>query len=70
MFPESKSTNLEASYSIKGRLQVKMAGAGKKFYDLFTIKRGTGEQQLNPSLTQEIKKELGPMAQELIERDN
>ncbi|KAL9958046.1 hypothetical protein ACROYT_G035012 [Oculina patagonica] len=71
VFPESSSTNLEASYSLKGRLQVKMAGAGKKIYDLFTTKRGTGgEQQLNPSLTKEIRKELGPMAQELIERDN
>ncbi|KAL9989669.1 hypothetical protein ACROYT_G004238 [Oculina patagonica] len=71
VFPESSSTNLEASYSLKGRLQVKMAGAGKKLYDLFTTKRGTGgNQQLNPSLTKEIRKELGPMAQELIERDN
>ncbi|KAL9958548.1 hypothetical protein ACROYT_G035576 [Oculina patagonica] len=71
VFPESSSTNIEASYSLKGRLQVKMAGAGKKLYDLFTTKRGTGgEQQLNPSLTKEIRKELGPMAQELIERDN
>ncbi|KAL9986434.1 hypothetical protein ACROYT_G000582 [Oculina patagonica] len=71
VFPESSSTNLEASYSLKGRLQVKMAGAGKKLYNLFTTKRGTGgNQQLNPSLTKEIRKELGPMAQELIERDN
>ncbi|KAL9966856.1 hypothetical protein ACROYT_G024986 [Oculina patagonica] len=71
VFPEGSSTNLEASYSLKGRLQVKMAGAGKKLYDLFTTKRGTGgNQQLNPSLTKEIRKELGPMAQELIERDN
>ncbi|KAL9958549.1 hypothetical protein ACROYT_G035578 [Oculina patagonica] len=71
VFPESSSTNLEASYSLKGRLQVKMAGAGKKLYDLFTTKRGTGgEQQLNPSLTKEIRKELGPMTQKLIERDD
>ncbi|KAL9980506.1 hypothetical protein ACROYT_G009106 [Oculina patagonica] len=71
VFPESSSTNLEASYSLKGRLQVKMAGAGKKLYDLFTTKRGTGgKQQLNPSLTKEIRKELGPMAQELIEKEN
>ncbi|KAL9982584.1 hypothetical protein ACROYT_G004646 [Oculina patagonica] len=68
VFPESSSTNLEASYSLKGRLQVKMAGAGKKLYDLFTTKRGTGgNQQLNPSLTKEIRKELGPMAQELAQ---
>ena len=30
VFPKSSSTSLEASYSIKGRLQVKMTGAGKK----------------------------------------
>ena len=47
-----------------------MAGAGKKLYDLFTTKRGTGEQQLNPNLSKEIRRELGPMAREVIERDN
>ena len=70
LFPKSSSTSLEASYSLKGRLQVKMAGAGKKLYDLFTTKRATGEQQLNPNLSKEIRRELGPMAQEVIERDN
>ena len=70
LFPESSSTSLEASYSLKGRLQVKMAGAGKKLYDLFTTKRGTGEQQLNPNLSKEIRRELGPMAREVVERDN
>ena len=70
VFPESSSTSLEASYSLKGRLQVKMAGAGKKLYDLFTTKRGTGEQQLNPNLTKEIRRELGRMAREFAERDN
>ena len=70
LFPKSSSTSLEASYSLKGRLQVKMAGAGKKLYDLFTTKRGTGEQQLNPNLSKEIRRELGPMAREVIERDN
>ena len=70
LFRKSSSTSLEASYSLKGRLQVKMAGAGKKLYDLFTTKRGTGEQQLNPNLSKEIRRELGPMAQEAIERDN
>ena len=70
LFPESSSTSLEASYSLKGRLQVKMAGAGKKLYDLFNTKRGTGEQQLNPNLSKEIRRELGPMAREVVERDN
>ena len=70
VFPESSATSLEASYSLKGRLQVKMAGAGKKLYDLFTTKRSTGQQQLNPNLTKEIRRELGPMAREVVERDN
>ena len=70
VFPESSSTSLEASYSLKGRLQVKMAGGGKKLYDLFTTKRSTGKQQLNPNLTKEIRRELGPMAREVVERDN
>ena len=64
VFPESSST------SLKGRLQVKMAGSGKKLYDLFTTKRSIGEQQLNPNLTKEIRRELGPMAREVVERDN
>ena len=70
LFPESSSTSLEASYRLKGRLQVKMAGAAKKLYDFFTTKRSTGEQQLNPNLTKEIRRELGPMAREVVERDN
>ena len=70
LFPKSSATSLEASYSLKGRLQVKMAGVGKKLYDLFTTKRSTGEQQLNPNLSKEIMRELGPMAQEVVERDN
>ena len=64
VFPESSSASLEASYSLKGRLQVKLAEAGKKLYDLFTTK------QLNPNLTKEIRRELGPMAREVVERDN
>ena len=69
VFPDS-STNLEACYSIKGKLQVKMAGFGKKIYDLFTTKKATGKQQLNPKLSKEILRELGPMAQEVVKRDN
>jgi len=70
VFPEASATNLETSYSKTGRLQVKMMGFGKKLYELFTREKGTGKQHLNPSLTQEIKKSLGPMAQELIDQQN
>ncbi|KAL9954929.1 hypothetical protein ACROYT_G042517 [Oculina patagonica] len=70
VFPGSKSTNLEASYSLKGRLQVKMAGAGKRLHAIFTTKRGTGEQQINPNLPKEIRKELGPPAKDFIAQDN
>ena len=53
-FPEANSIDLETSYSKSGRLQVKMAGVGKKAYELFTKDRSGGEQ-LNPKLTKEIK---------------
>jgi len=70
VFPEASATDLETSYSRTGRLQVKMIGFGKKIYDLFTKEKGTGKQHLNPSLTKEIKKSLGPMAQELVDQQN
>ena len=56
VFPEAKATELEASYSKTGRLQVKMSGQGKKTYNLYTEDRQTGKQGLNPNLTKEIKK--------------
>ena len=43
-FPDMSSSELEVSYNPKnGRLQVKMFGAGKKLYDIFTEqgKRGS-----------------------------
>jgi len=55
VFPEASATYLESSYTMTGRLQVKMLGIGKKFYTLFTRDR-TGKEQLNPSLTKEMKK--------------
>ena len=48
-FPDASSIDLEATYSRTGRLQVKMAGFGKKAYELFTKDR-SGRQQLNPNL--------------------
>ena len=70
LFPNASATKLETSYSLRNRLQVKMAGAGKKIYELFTNDR-RGKQQLNPKLSQEIKRALGPRAEEILlkERD-
>ena len=68
LFPNASATNLETSYSMKGRLQVKFAGAGKKLYDLFTKNR-SGQQQMNPKLSLEIKKSLGTMAEQIIAED-
>ena len=67
-FPDASSIDLEATYSKTGRLQVKMAGFGKKAYELFTKDR-TGRQQINPKLTKEIKKSLGRRAEQIIEED-
>ena len=44
------------------RLKVKMAGAGKKAYFLYRISRQTGQERLNPDLTQEILRALGKSA--------
>ena len=67
-FPDASSIDLEATYSKTGRLQVKMAGFGKKAYELFTKDR-SGRQQLNPKLTKEIKQSLGRRAEQIIEED-
>jgi len=56
LFPDMSSSELEVSYSSKGKLQVKMFGAGKKTYDVFTKNQRTGKDQINPSLSKEIKK--------------
>ena len=48
LFPRASPTNLEASYSKTGRLQVKMACFGKKSYPLFTKDNNTGLERLNP----------------------
>ena len=67
-FPDASSIDLETTYSKTGRLQVKMAGFGKKAYELFTKDR-SGGQQLNPKLTKEIKQSLGRRAEQIIEED-
>ena len=59
IFPEAKATELEATYSKTGKLQVKKFGFGKRAYPLFTIGRGGGKQRLNPILPKEIKSALG-----------
>ena len=66
LFPEASSIDLETAYSKTGRLQVKMAGVGKKSYELFTKDR-SGGLQLNPKLTKEIKQSLGRHAEQIIE---
>ena len=66
--PDASSIDLEATYSKTGRLQVKMAGFGKKAYELFTKDRA-GRQQINPKLTKEIKQSLGQRAEQIIEED-
>ena len=43
LFPDMSSSELEVSYYTKGKLQVKMFGAGKKLYSLMTTERGTGK---------------------------
>ena len=67
-FPEASSIDLETTYSKTGRLQVKMAGFGKKAYELFTKDR-SDRQQINPKLTKEITQSLGRPAEQIIEED-
>ena len=69
VFPNANAINLETEYN-KGEPYVKMKGYGKKLYKLFTKEKNTGKQQLNPKLSKEIKDSLGPMAQEVIDRQN
>ena len=55
LFPNMSSSELEVSYNTKGKLQVKMFGAGKKLYSLFTTDRRTGIATINKGLPKEIK---------------
>jgi len=67
-FPDMSSSELEVSYSSKGKLQVKVFGADKKAYDLFTKNRRTGRDQINPNLSKEIKDALGPSKYENVQQ--
>ena len=55
LFPKMSSSELKVSYNTKGRLQVKMLGAGKNTYNLMTTERGTGQEQINKSVPKEIR---------------
>ena len=65
-FPDAKATELEATYSKTGKLQVKMFGQGKRAYPLFTKDKDTGGQRLNPILPRQIKSALGTERENLI----
>ena len=60
IFHDASATELDA-YIVPTtqRLVVKMAGAGKPSFYLFTTERGTGVERLNPKLTNEIRRALG-----------
>jgi len=68
LFPNMSSSELKVSYNTKGKIQVKMFGAGKKLYSLITTERGTGREAINKSLPKEIKTALGPSKYEKIEQ--
>ena len=62
------SSELEVSYDTKGKLQVKMWGAGEKLYRIMTTDRGTKQESINKSLPNEIKKALGQSKYEIVEK--
>ena len=69
LFPKMSSSELEVSYNTKGRLQVKIFGAGKKTYNLMTTERSTGREQINKSLPKEIQNALGETKYEMQRED-
>ena len=67
LFPDASATDLEAYYDPKSkRLMLKMAGAGKKAYPLFTEERLTQHLRINPKLSLEIKMALGQSAEDKL----
>ena len=68
LFPNMSSTGVEVFYDTKGKLQVKMFGAGKKMYPLFTTDKSTGRETINKSLTKEIKTALGQSKYERVQQ--
>jgi len=67
LFLNMSSSELEVSYSSKGKLQVKMFGASKKTYDLMTKDKSTGRDRINPNLLKEIKTALGTSKYERVQ---
>ena len=63
IYPNASATDLEAYIDpTTKRLKVKMTGAGKALYYLYTTQRGTDIERLNPQLTGKIRKALGESA--------
>ena len=69
LFPKISSSELEVSYNPKGKLQVRMFGAGKKNYNLMTTERSTDRERINKSLPKEIQKALGETKYEMQRED-
>ena len=65
LFRKMSSSKLEVSYNTKGRLQVKMWGAGKKSYNLTTTEKSTGREEINKSLPKEIMAALSESKYEM-----
>ena len=67
LYPDASATDLETYYDPRSkRLIIKMAGAGKKAYPLYTEERFTKRLKLNPKLSQEILFALGKPAEEKL----
>ena len=60
LYPNANATDLEAFIDpTTKRLKVRMTGAGKASYFLYTTEKSSNIQQLNPKLSLEIRKALG-----------
>ena len=67
LYPDASAIYLKAYYDPKSeRLMVKMAGAGKKAYPLYTEEKVTKRLRLNPNLSREITFALGQSAEEKL----
>ena len=76
VYPNADATKLDVFYeemrnpdpnSTKElRLMIKMRDAGKKAYPLYTRDRVTGKERINPNLSKEIVRALGPEAEREI----
>ena len=76
VYPDADSTKFESFFeemrnpdpnsTKKVRLMIKMRDAGKKAYPLFTRDDVTEKERINPGVTKEIVKALGPEAEKQI----